>query len=223
MAKAVTLKNTSDEEIYPVTDLSLVNGNIPTGRIADSAVTTPKIADGAVTSAKIDWTTMSPRWKVLVASDDNHITVPGGYNFIRIRAFATMPATSDGRMVMNSNNRVSGSTCFVNYFGRTSAGQAVQGSFSQQWSSAGTSIAVAYLEAVNENTLLRYVVDVQAYRTGNTLISEVSCCAMGNDQNYILKGEAALDSADGDFDLHFLKGGNSPTEVHWVVEGLDEN
>lgn len=49
MAKAVTLKNNNNEEVYPVTDLSLVNGNIPTGRIAD----------GAVTSDKIDWTTMS--------------------------------------------------------------------------------------------------------------------------------------------------------------------
>ena len=47
MAKAVTLKNNNDEEVYPVTDLSLVNGNIPTGRIADNAVT----------SDKIDWTT----------------------------------------------------------------------------------------------------------------------------------------------------------------------
>ena len=53
MAKAVTLKNNNDEEIYPVTDLSLVNGNIPTGRIADNAITTPKIADGAVTTGKI--------------------------------------------------------------------------------------------------------------------------------------------------------------------------
>ena len=58
MAKAVTLKNNNNEEVYPVTDLSLVNGNIPTGRIADSAITTPKIADGAVTSDKIDWTTL---------------------------------------------------------------------------------------------------------------------------------------------------------------------
>ena len=48
MAKAVTLKNNNNEEVYPVTDLSLVNGNIPTGRIADSAVT----------SDKIDWTTL---------------------------------------------------------------------------------------------------------------------------------------------------------------------
>ena len=59
MAKAVTLKNNNNEEVYPVTDLSLVNGNIPTGRIADNAITTPKIADGAVTSDKIGWTTMT--------------------------------------------------------------------------------------------------------------------------------------------------------------------
>ena len=60
MAKAVTLKNNNNEEVYPVTDLSLVNGNIPTGRIADNAVTTPKIADGAVTQDKI-----SGGWKLI--------------------------------------------------------------------------------------------------------------------------------------------------------------
>lgn len=59
MAKAVTLKNNNNEEVYPVTDLSLVNGNIPTGRITDNAVTTGKIADNSVTSDKIDWTTMT--------------------------------------------------------------------------------------------------------------------------------------------------------------------
>ena len=60
MAKAVTLKNNNNEEIYPVTDLSLVNGNIPTGRIADNAVTTDKIADGSVTQDKI-----SGGWKLI--------------------------------------------------------------------------------------------------------------------------------------------------------------
>lgn len=59
MAKAVTLKNNNNEEVYPVTDLSLVNGDIPTGRIADNAITTGKIADNSVTSDKIDWTTMT--------------------------------------------------------------------------------------------------------------------------------------------------------------------
>ena len=63
MAKAVTLKNNNNEEVYPVTDLSLVNGNIPTGRIADNAITTPKIADDSVTSDKIDWTKLQKYYK----------------------------------------------------------------------------------------------------------------------------------------------------------------
>lgn len=90
MAKAVTLKNNNNEEIYPVTDLSLVNGNIPTGRIADSAITTPKIADGAVTSDKIDWTTTHPTKSTTTSSGSttaywvkrvypNGITVYSGY------------------------------------------------------------------------------------------------------------------------------------------------
>lgn len=58
MAKAVTLKNTNDEEVYPVTDISLVNGELPTARIADDAITTDKIADEAVTSDKVDWGTI---------------------------------------------------------------------------------------------------------------------------------------------------------------------
>lgn len=211
MAKAVTLKNNNNEEVYPVTDLSLVNGNIPTGRIAD----------GAVTSNKINWTTFKPYWKVLVVSDSNHITVPGGYNFIRIKAFAVMPATDGGRMVINSNNRESGSNCYVNYFGKTNS-QATQGVFSQTWAADGSAIAVAYLEATNENKALTYFVDIQTYRIGKKIFNEVSCFTRGNDQNYILKGETVLDSTDGDFDLHFKKGGIFPTEAHWVVEGLEK-
>lgn len=38
MAKAVTLKNQNNEEVYPVTDISLVNGNIAANRITDAAV-----------------------------------------------------------------------------------------------------------------------------------------------------------------------------------------
>ena len=72
MAKAVTLKNNNNEEVYPVTDLSLVNGNIPTGRIADSAITTPKIADGAVTSDKVDWATL----KCGIVSNPASDTIP---------------------------------------------------------------------------------------------------------------------------------------------------
>lgn len=68
MAKAVTLKNNNNEEVYPVTDLSLVNGNIPTGRIADNAITTPKIADAVVTSDKIDWTTFGNKWVYMTST-----------------------------------------------------------------------------------------------------------------------------------------------------------
>ena len=72
MAKAVTLKNNNNEEVYPVTDLSLVNGNIPTGRIADNAITTPKIADGAVTQDKI-----SGGWKLIgEANGSNRTNLP---------------------------------------------------------------------------------------------------------------------------------------------------
>lgn len=73
MAKAVTLKNNNNEEVYPVTDLSLVNGNIPTGRIADNAITTDKIADNAVTSDKINWKAMPVRYTC--ASTGNKPTV----------------------------------------------------------------------------------------------------------------------------------------------------
>ena len=75
MAKAVTLKNNNNEEVYPVTDLSLVNGNIPTGRIADNAVTTGKIANKAVTSDKIDWTTMT--CGIVSNPDSTNITANG--------------------------------------------------------------------------------------------------------------------------------------------------
>lgn len=79
MAKAVTLKNNNNEEVYPVTDLSLVNGNIPTGRIADNAVT----------KAKIDWATLKPYWKVVATSTSSNVTLPAGYRLYRIRLIGT--------------------------------------------------------------------------------------------------------------------------------------
>lgn len=79
MAKAVTLKNNNDEEVYPVTDISLVNGELNGARIVNASVGSDKltpnavweenIKDNAVTSDKIDWTTLmqSGEW-VLVDS-----------------------------------------------------------------------------------------------------------------------------------------------------------
>ncbi len=69
MAKAVTLKNNNNEEVYPVTDISLVNGELNGARIVNASVGSDKltpnavweenIKDKAVTSAKIDWTTLA--------------------------------------------------------------------------------------------------------------------------------------------------------------------
>ena len=68
MTKAVTLKNSSNEEVYPVTDISLVNGGIyadtlstleptagyiSTAMLQNEAVTTAKLDDEAVTAAKL--------------------------------------------------------------------------------------------------------------------------------------------------------------------------
>ena len=84
MAKAVTLKNNNDEEIYPVTDLSLVNGNIPTGRIADNAITTPKIANGAVTSDKIDWTTLAQSGEWVLVDSASVSSNTDGTSFLNV-------------------------------------------------------------------------------------------------------------------------------------------
>src|SRR5574344_2010699 len=105
MAKAVTLKNNNNEEIYPVTDISLVNGNISTGRIADNAVT----------SDKIDWATLKPYWRTLGVYNAASITIPSKYTHFRmfIRGQA---AANTARLVINSPDRANGN-CWCNYYG----------------------------------------------------------------------------------------------------------
>lgn len=55
--KAVTLKNSNDDTVYPVTDVSLVNGGIYADTIAPveagEQIETAMIADGAVTAPKL--------------------------------------------------------------------------------------------------------------------------------------------------------------------------
>jgi len=64
MATSVTLKESDGTEIYPVTDISLVNGGIHAVDIQATtpvpAVETAMIADGAVTASKIDFSSFSP-------------------------------------------------------------------------------------------------------------------------------------------------------------------
>ena len=95
MAKAVTLKNNNNEEVYPVTDLSLVNGNIPTGRIADNAITTPKIANGAVTPDKIDWTTLTQSGEWVLVDNASLSSDTNGTSFLNV----AVPAALQGANV----------------------------------------------------------------------------------------------------------------------------
>ena len=85
MAKAVTLKNNNNEEVYPVTDLSLVNGNIPTGRIADNAVT----------SDKIDWTTLAQSGEWVLVDSASLSSNTAGTTFLQV----TVPAALQGANV----------------------------------------------------------------------------------------------------------------------------
>ena len=74
MSKAVTLKNNNNEEVYPVTDLSLVNGNIPTGRIADKAVT----------SDKIDWESLMKSSEWVLADSASLSSDTAGTSFLNV-------------------------------------------------------------------------------------------------------------------------------------------
>lgn len=102
MAKAVTLKNNNNEEVYPVTDISLVNGELNGVRIVNASVGSDKltsnavweenIKDGVVTAAKIDWSSIASGGKYSSSftttsstmTDKITITgVPKGKYFIR--------------------------------------------------------------------------------------------------------------------------------------------
>ena len=121
MAKAVTLKNNNNEEIYPVTDLSLVNGNIPTGRIADNAVT----------SAKINWTTMNHVSNVASSTIDVtqtvtticEVTIPKtGVYFVSATADPNLLANNVGdanvHLALNGGNPIAGTYVFFNNNGK---------------------------------------------------------------------------------------------------------
>ena len=117
MAKAVTLKNNNNEEVYPVTDLSLVNGNIPTGRIADNAVT----------SDKINWATMSHVSKVGGSVIDVtqtvttlcEVTIPKtGVYFVSATVdpnlLGTDPSNANVYLALNNGNPITGTQVFFN-------------------------------------------------------------------------------------------------------------
>lgn len=73
MAKIVTLKNSNDEEVYPITTAEAVNGSlyadsegVPSSVTAD--ITSARIVDGAVTADKISWTTFIKQTEMPIVS-----------------------------------------------------------------------------------------------------------------------------------------------------------
>ena len=94
MAKAVTLKNNNDEEIYPVTDISLVNGELNGARIVNASVGSDKltpnavwnenIKDKAVTSAKIDWTTLAQSGEWVLVDSASLSSNTSGTTFLNV-------------------------------------------------------------------------------------------------------------------------------------------
>lgn len=94
MAKAVTLKNGNNEEVYPVTDASLVNGTLSSGQIADGAVTAAKLDPDAT-----GWVYLGGQ-RLTSAAAEITFTLPAQYDNYKVVFYGTMASTaSDGGWV----------------------------------------------------------------------------------------------------------------------------
>lgn len=89
MATAVTLKESDGSEIYPVTDISLVNNGIHAVDIAPATHVPP------ITSSMIDWSTME-HWSITL-SGNKTVSQTTAYNYVDIPdASVTFTATVGG-------------------------------------------------------------------------------------------------------------------------------
>ena len=87
MATAVTLKESDGSEIYPVTDISLVNGGISAHDILPASsvapITTDQIQNRAVTTAKLsgmpgpDFSNTLNNWGTITSTTTKSITADG--------------------------------------------------------------------------------------------------------------------------------------------------
>ena len=208
MAKAVTLKNNNNDEVYPVTNLSLVNGNIPTGRIADNAVT----------SAKIDWTTLKPYWRTLGVYNTASITIPSKYThfrmFIRVQA-----AANTARLVINSPDRAN-SNCWCNYYG-VNASNEIHGAFNQSYT-AGSAIAVTYIEPINNNISKMFFATIDSFVYAGVLRSIVHMNSANDDIGCTIRSEAAVNITNTGLRLTLVRGNATLTNIEWVVEVLEQ-
>lgn len=216
MAKAVTLKNNNDEEVYPVTDISLVNGELPTARIVDSAITTSKIADGAVTSDKI----APPYWKVVSIVSTNAWTIPAGYRFYRLvmRCSTTTPSgASRPAIAASSKSGVAWSSWVSQDTGTATAGTA-------NWDASNNTITVV---APNANTVsCAPVVKMDLTRlssNGNSFVGTWTCSGSGFDWTSVGKVEFPVSSGSSDFYLYFARNNSTLSDFIGYVEALVES
>ena len=212
MAKAVTLKNNNNEEVYPVTDLSLVNGNIPTGRIADNAITTPKIADSSVTLDKIDWATFKPYWKTVATSTSSNVTLPAGYRFYRIHLCGNKTSTATWGVIGCS--QATGTTWIY-----------IQGMSNGNWVAAERSVNASSDKAVMDGARTGTAAGFQmwditiskASKTGKSCVATWETGMTGS--LTFNTGRSVFDVTDGTADLNLFCDLSSTL---WSVEALVE-
>ena len=164
MAKAVTLKNGSNETVYPVTDITLVNGTLGTAQLADNSVTATKmnmstfqgvgdVADG------LGWAYLG-QVTLSAAASELSFTTPTKYDNYKVIVCAVLSAGSntwvDVRML-------DGSTALNNYH---HVQQASGTSFS-----AGVNSNVAYcLNGISLNQYDGIDAELNVYSAGTAWI-----------------------------------------------------
>lgn len=227
MAKIVTLKNTNDEEVYPVTTAEAVNGGLyadngteVTGVVPD--VTTSRIEDGAVTSDKIDWATLAPYWKVVsVVDGTNAWTIPAGYRFYRLmmRCYTSAPSTvARVAIASSSKSGTAWSTWVAEDSSTATAG-------SGNWANDVATLTV--VTPIANTTACAPVVKIDLTRLapgGTGFVGTWTCSGSGFDWMSVGKLEFSTSSGSSDFYLYFTRGGGSTfSNFIGYVEALVES
>lgn len=181
MAKAVTLKNGSNETVYPVTDITLVNGTLGTAQLADNSVTATKmnmstfqgvgdVADG------LGWAYLG-QVTLSAAASELSFTTPIKYDNYKVIVCAVLSAGSntwvDVRML-------DGSTALNNYH---HVQQASGTSFS-----AGVNSNVAY--CLNGTSLNQYDgidAELNVYSAGTAWIKFHGIFCAGQNAGFVTR------------------------------------
>lgn len=230
----MTQNEVSDDDLLLIRDVSsqtdksiklddivgfvLKDGSVVTSKIADNAITTDKIKNCSVTPDKIDWTKFKPYWRTLGVYNTASITIPSKYThfrmFIRVQA-----AANTARLVINSPDRTN-SNCWCNYYG-VNASNEIHGAFNQPYT-AGSAIAVTYIEPVNNNMSKMFFATIDSFVYGGVLRSIVHMNSAGDDIGCTIRSEAAVNITDAGLRLTLVRGNATLTNIDWVVEVLEQ-